>query len=215
MPTEEDKRSYKQIAFLGQVPVKVIGAVTKGDYILPSGNADGMAIAVSPDNMRTNDYKRIIGVAWDEYQGNELFSFINTAVGINSNDLTKAVNDMQAIMNSMQEALVQVSPNYQPTYFDVNRVSGSNNVQTSKSLTLEQIMAQQYGLDTDKTTKQIFEEINQLMKSEDKSSSHFNFSELPYLDEVLANPSEENIKKYTEFYLNAKHNLARFITELN
>lgn len=215
MPAEEDKGKYKQIAFLGQVPVKVIGSVTKGDYILPSGNADGMAIAVSPENMRTNDYNRIIGVAWDEYQGHELFSYINTAVGINSNDLTNEVKAMQVIINGMQEALAQVNPNYQPAYFDVNTVSVSNNVKTTKSFTLEQVMSQQYGLDSEKSRKEVFAEVNQLMKSEDLNSSHFKFSDLPYLEEVLTNPTTENINKYNEFYANAKDKLTSLIRKLN
>lgn len=215
MPAEEDKGKYKQIAFLGQVPVKVIGVVSKGDYILPSGNADGMAIAVSPENMWTNDYNRIIGVAWDEYQGNQLFSYINTAVGINSNDLTNEVNAMQVIMNGMQEALVQVNPNFEPAYFDVNTVSVSNNVKTTKSLTLEQIMAQQYGLDSEKSRKEVFAEVHQMMKSEDLNSSHFKFSDLPYLEEVLTNPTTENINKYNEFYANAKDKLTSLIRKLN
>ena len=203
MPAEEDKGKYKQIAFLGQVPVKVIGVVSKGDYILPSGNADGMAIAVSPENMRTNDYNRIIGVAWDEYNGHDLFSYINTAVGINSNDLTNEVNAMQVIMNGMQEALVQVNPNYQPAYFDVNTISVSNNVKTTKSLTLQQIMAEQYGIDEQSNPREVLIEINQLMKEHDLNNSSFRFSDLPYLEEVLTNPTTENISKAKEVYAKA------------
>lgn len=208
MPLEADKEKYKQIAFLGQVPVKVIGAVTKGDYILPSGNADGMAIAVSPNSMRINDYKRIIGVAWGAYQGNQLFSYINTAVGINSNDLTKEINAMQVMMNGMQDALVKVNPNYEPVYFDVNTVSVDNNVKTTKSLTLQQIMVQKYGLDEQRSSKEAFEKVNELMKEHDLNSDLIKFSDLPYLEEVLTNPSPENINKYNEFYTNAVKKLA-------
>lgn len=212
MPAVIDKEKYKQIAFLGQVPVKVIGVVSKGDYILPSGNGDGMAIAVSPENMRTNDYNRIIGVAWDEYQGNQLFSYINTAVGINSNDLTKEVNAMQIVMNGIQEALVQVNPNYEPTYFDVNAVSVDNNVKTTKSLTLQQIMVQQYGLDELNSSEEAFKRVNQLMKEHDSNNDLIQFSDLPYLEEVLTNPTTENINKYNEFYTNAVKKLASILS---
>lgn len=215
MPAEQHKNKYKQIAFLGQVPVKVIGEVNKGDYILPSGNGDGMAIAVAPEGMRINDYKRIIGVAWSEYHGNELFSYINTAVGINSNDMTRTVSEMQALINTMQQALTEVNPKYRPSYYDVNTVSVANNVQTTKSRTLEQLMAGQYNIDITKKTQETFEEINDLMKAEDLNNEHFKFSDLPYLEKVLTDPSTENIEAYTNFYRNAKERLIALVSEID
>ncbi len=211
MPEQGEASLYKEVAFLGQVPVKVLGTVNKGDYVLPSGNLDGMAIAVSPNQMRTNDYKRIIGVAWDEYHGNELFSYINTAVGINTNDLVNVVSDMQQVMNRMQDALVASDPTYQPTYFDVETVTVGSNTRTTKSKTMEQLVMEQYGIDQQATAQQKLTKLQTMMQSKDLNNNVFKFSNMPYLQDVLENPTEENIKQYNEYYTKALENLSAMV----
>lgn len=211
MPKESDEHLYKKVAFIGQVPVKVLGAVNKGDYILPSGNGDGMAIAVHPDQMRINDYKRIVGVAWEEYHGQDLFSFINTAVGINSNDLTNEIIQMQVLLNQMQDALVQANPNYQPNFFNVETVSVAKNTKTTKSKTIQQLVFEQYGIDNTATTKEKFTQLSSLMAQEDVENQNFKFSDMPYLNEVLENPSEENIAKYNAYYSKALQKLKSIV----
>lgn len=89
IPGEEHK--YEKIAFIGQVPVKVVGAVTSGDYIIASGNHDGVGIAIHPQNMKTGDYARVIGVAW-ESAPEQAINFVNVAVGINTNDLSDKID---------------------------------------------------------------------------------------------------------------------------
>ncbi|MDP4237566.1 MAG: hypothetical protein Q8919_14070 [Bacteroidota bacterium] len=74
---------YERVAFMGQVPVIVLGKVNRGDYILPSGGNNGMGIAVSPDKMGPTDYKQVVGVAWSSSK-NDAVNEINVAVGINS-----------------------------------------------------------------------------------------------------------------------------------
>lgn len=86
---EEDK--YEMVAFLGQIPTMVVGKVNPGDYILPTGNGDGFGIARHPDSMRPDDYKQILGVAW-EGSGKDGLNMINVAVGLNTNDLSDLVN---------------------------------------------------------------------------------------------------------------------------
>ena len=211
MPLSSEEHLYKRVAFIGQVPVKVLGTVNKGDYILPSGNGDGMAIAVDPDQMRVNDYKRIVGVAWEEYHGQELFSFINTAVGINTNDLVQEIVNMQVVLNHMQEALLDVNPSFTPKYFDVETVSVSENTKTTKSKSLPELMAQQYGLDNVTDNKEKLSSLRSLMEQKDLESPHFQFSDLPYLSEVLNNPTEENIVKYNAFYTQALERLQSII----
>lgn len=200
MPSAQDKKKYKQVAFLGQVPVKVIGKVAKGNYILPSGNNDGMAISVAPNNMLMNDYKRIVGVAWSEYFGDAVYSYINTAVGINNADLTNVISEMQSVINNMQSALAIANPNYKPTYFDTNAISSVNNLSITKTKPVKNLMMQRYGIDQVESTEVAFSKINDLMIEEDFENDAFKFSNLPYLKEVIANPSEENIKKYNDYY---------------
>lgn len=199
-PGEEGK--FRQVAFIGQVPVKVLGDVNKGDYILPSGNGDGMAIAVSPERMRLNDYRRIIGVAWQEYHGNELFSYINTAVGINSGDLTREVSRMQEVMNRMQEALAEANPAYRPTYFDVESLSSANRAETTQSKTMQQRIRERHAIGQGDVRRQL-SEMQAMMEVEDGLSPHFSFSKLPFLEEVLQNPTPENLERYNAFYQKA------------
>lgn len=89
-PSEGARDRYEKVAFMGQVPVRVAGPVQVGDYILPSGNHDGLAVAVNPTQMQTGDYRHIIGVAW-EAGDNTLQNLVNVAVGINGNDVAQRV----------------------------------------------------------------------------------------------------------------------------
>jgi len=63
--TPEQEAQMEKISFLGQVPVRVFGPVQVGDYILPSGNNDGLGIAVRPEALPIGDFDQIVGVAWE------------------------------------------------------------------------------------------------------------------------------------------------------
>lgn len=192
MPDPGEEYKYERIAFMGQVPVKVMGVVERGDYILPSGNGDGMGIAVSPKAMNIGDYKRIIGVAWSSSEGKELFSYINTAVGINNNDLVGEIEQMQNLLNQMQLALAQVNPDYSPTLFDTENHTTDIAGQYTKGKTLENQLISQFG---NKPFSQIIKENKQVMMD-----NNFDFSLFPYLEEALDNPSKENLDRLVEYY---------------
>lgn len=104
MPQEKDEIYFEKIAFMGQVPVRVTGAVKVGDYILPTGNHDGLAVAVDPALMKVEDYRRIVGVAWEEAPF-ALVNIVNVAVGINSNDLAPEVASLTYKINRIYDFL--------------------------------------------------------------------------------------------------------------
>ena len=116
MPKEEGAKNFEKVAFLGQAPVKVRGKVLAGDYVVASGYGDGIAIAISPEEMKPLDYKRIIGVAWEDALSSKDFgySLINTAVGLNSNDVIKELDDFRLAIISLQEAMAALDPEYVP-----------------------------------------------------------------------------------------------------
>ncbi|RZJ31035.1 MAG: hypothetical protein EOO48_03310 [Flavobacterium sp.] len=87
MPSAGQENLYEKVAFMGQIPVKVRGLVLSGDYILPSGLNDGTGIAVSPENIKPEQYKEIVGLAWSNSLMNGGVSTVNMAIGLNSNDL--------------------------------------------------------------------------------------------------------------------------------
>lgn len=108
-PEAGKEQQYEKVAFMGQIPVKVVGEVKIGDYILPTGNNDGFAIAVSPEEMQVGDYGRIVGVAW-QASGKSKMNYINTAVGINSNDLSQKLESLHAKVDNIMNYLEGKEP---------------------------------------------------------------------------------------------------------
>lgn len=96
MPQPKDEANSVKIAFMGQVPVKVLGNVSPGDYILPNVLANGFGTAVHPQNMKSRDYKKVVGVAWNVIEEvTKGLSLVNVAVGINTNDLSDVVSNQE------------------------------------------------------------------------------------------------------------------------
>lgn len=190
---KKNEALYEKIAFMGQVQVKVIGVANKGDYILPSGNGDGMAIAVSPANMKTLDYKRIIGIAWGESDGKKLFEYVNTAVGINSNDLAQSVENLEVVMNKMQIALKQVNPSYEPSFFDVNGNSiAQRSSSFSKAETLNQIAANQIFPSSFSNLNEAMQPVVQFAEAQ-----KMDLGQYPYLLDLINNPTDKVLAQKT------------------
>jgi len=105
LPEDGDVSNHKKIAFMGQVPVKVFGKVAIGDYLIPSGNNDGIAIAVSKKNIAVNQYDKIIGIAWSASTEGLLISRVNVSMGLNSNDLASIVSQQQSEINKMRSEI--------------------------------------------------------------------------------------------------------------
>ncbi|WP_460219758.1 hypothetical protein [Psychroserpens sp. MEBiC05023] len=193
MPKESEEHLFERIAFMGQVPVKVIGNVEKGDYVLPSGNGDGLAISVAPKAMKINDYQRIIGVAWEDSKGDKLFSYINTAVGINNNDMVGAVKQMQHTMNEMQLSLAKLDPSFRPSLYEID----TSMTYEDKMMTTTNIKSQLLG--NAKNQKERLDQLSTQIKKQFDTSG-FDFSKFPYLMEAIENPTKENGQKLVDHY---------------
>jgi hypothetical protein len=189
MPQTQREHLFEKIAFMGQVPVKVRGNVQVGDYLLPSADGDGLAIAVHPDKMKAKDFQRIIGVAWEaskQENGQKLFQMINTAVGINQNDLARVIDRMQMVMNQMQEAIKEVNPAYEGVVFDADpNISGKDfgadyTVSPSHQSKVEAYFA-------DKTYSNQ-EELGQVVLDALVDVAGINLSEIPVLEKMLKDP---------------------------
>jgi hypothetical protein len=102
MPKENDESKYEKIAFIGQVPVRVLGSVQPGDYILPSELVMGFGKAVHPADMAARDYKKIVGVAWSVIsQVGDGINIVNVSVGINTNELANVVAEQEEKLNAL------------------------------------------------------------------------------------------------------------------
>lgn len=90
MPQPVVASLYEKVAFLGQVRVRVAGAVNAGDYIIPSGNNDGVGIAIAPTAMKIEDYAQVVGIAWESHPKQPL-NLVLVGIGLNQNDLAPQV----------------------------------------------------------------------------------------------------------------------------
>jgi hypothetical protein len=113
MPADADTDDYEKVAFLGQVPVELIGTAKSGDYILPSGDHDGFGIAVDPADIAPDQIPYIVGVAWEDGT-NEFYNIVNVVVGLDHSatahrftELRKQLDDLRADLTDV-EALVAV-----------------------------------------------------------------------------------------------------------
>lgn len=118
MPLQGKESTYEKVAFMGQVPVHILGKVNVGDYILPSGNNDGFGKAVSPAKMQPEDYVNIVGMAWSA-STNDTYNEINVAIGLNAGDISKVVvqqhTEIEALKNKINETnniLAKLLPGY-------------------------------------------------------------------------------------------------------
>lgn len=116
LPQQGTEDAFEKVAFMGQVPVKVFGKVNIGDYIIPSGNNDGIGIAISPSKISAKDIKKIVGVAWSTAENMYGFNLINAAVGLTNNDnniivekLEQKVSDQAKEINVLRQQIAETN----------------------------------------------------------------------------------------------------------
>ncbi|WP_018622690.1 hypothetical protein [Spirosoma luteum] len=201
MPEAGKEKQYAKVAFMGQVPVKVVGRACKGDYILPSGSADGMAIAIAPGDMKARDYGRIIGIAWSEADPKKVFNYINTAVGINSNDMAGMIEQMQGLLNNMQVALQKAVPEYKPMFYavDQNQKPTLAAVDYTKAPSLQETVVKNVG---GRAQYASLKDAMQGAKSY-AATQGVNLSQYPLMNEFFNNPTPEMAQKVQDHYMKA------------
>ena len=102
-PPQQEEHLWEEIAFLGQVPMKVRGKVSAGDYIVPSGLNDGTGVAISAPEMKLADFGRIVGRAWESSDAEEV-KLVNAVVG-----LSRPAPDLVALLAEKEEQLRTLS----------------------------------------------------------------------------------------------------------
>ncbi len=89
MPPKGTESDYEIIAFLGQVPVNIRGPVQAGDYVIPSGNNDGIGVGVSPGDMEADQVAQVVAQAWassDEPGVKKVNCLVGLSVGQRANE---------------------------------------------------------------------------------------------------------------------------------
>ncbi|MBK9678528.1 MAG: hypothetical protein IPO69_06595 [Saprospiraceae bacterium] len=120
-PDPINEKAYEKIAFLGQVPVTVFGKVNLGDYIIPNGRNNGVGYAVSPKDIKGEEIRNIVGIAWSTAEDALKMNLVTVAVGLNVNDNQKLVDDLKLEiatlkneMNSSYSQLAKLVPGFVP-----------------------------------------------------------------------------------------------------
>jgi hypothetical protein len=85
IPAEGKAYLGNNIAFMGQIPVKVMGPVSSGDYIVGKGSIKGFGVAMSPKDMTLEDFKYTVGRSWDTNLDSGP-KMVNTLVGVHNGD---------------------------------------------------------------------------------------------------------------------------------
>ncbi len=135
-PLAGNEMKFEKVAFMGQVPVKVLGKVKAGDYIIPSGFNKGFGVGVHPDKMKIDDYKKIIGVAWED-NDNDTYGFVNTAVGLNSNDYAGVILRQEEKLKAQETELQEMKKLFGQTYNTLDKlVPGFGNAMGSAGTTI-------------------------------------------------------------------------------
>lgn len=107
--TDDDRRVA--VAFIGQVPARVRGAVEVGDLIVPSGKDDGTARAVSPADYRRSTHGLIAGQAWSAKPSEEIGE-VTVAVGLGrSGAVAKRLQAQQSQIEKKNEQITALRAN--------------------------------------------------------------------------------------------------------
>tara|TARA_Y100000385_G_scaffold285218_1_gene344756 strand:+ start:749 stop:1714 length:966 start_codon:yes stop_codon:yes gene_type:complete len=94
IPEEEKLHLGNNVAFMGQIPVKILGPVSSGDYVIGNNDTPGYGIAKSPKDMTIDDFNRAVGRSWEK-DNSKGIKMINTVVGIHNGNYMRILKDYE------------------------------------------------------------------------------------------------------------------------
>lgn len=184
-PQPNAKHLFEKIAFMGQVPVKVVGKVDVGDYILPSGNFDGLGIAVNPKDMKIADFSKIVGVAWEAVSDESMLHYVNVAVGLKNNALAPKVNEISTKVDNII-AYLEGRGALRPEGITNNLTTNSSNLTPGSTTATKQFTDEEFDKIVD-INEPLFKEIYAKAKAQ-LIAKGYDLSAHPELNEFLDNP---------------------------
>ena len=115
-PPEDKADMGNKIAFMGQIPVKVMGSVKTGDFIVGRGEVPGYGVAIHPEDMTVDDFRLAVGRSWETMESDGP-KMVNTVVGVhNGNSLNilkkyqKRLDETDARLNALEGRLDMYFP---------------------------------------------------------------------------------------------------------
>jgi hypothetical protein len=109
MPPSGSEQFYQKVAFMGQIPVKMISGVKKGDYIVPDVHNEGFAKAISPENITASELGKVFGVAWDNAPEVGV-KLVKIAVGLKPHEMVKVIQDQEKEIAALEAKLSDLAP---------------------------------------------------------------------------------------------------------
>jgi hypothetical protein len=104
IPEKSKEYLGNNIAFMGQIPVKVIGEVNSGDYIIADAKIPGYGIAKNPSDVTLDDTKFIVGRSWQTNltKGPKM---VNTVIGVHNGDYLKIIKKFHTEFKQAEKRL--------------------------------------------------------------------------------------------------------------
>jgi hypothetical protein len=87
---------------MGQIPVKMMGPVVAGDYIVGKGDIKGFGVAISPEDMTIEDFKYAVGRSWDTNTESGP-KMVNTVVGVHNGDYLNILKRTEDRLKSVED----------------------------------------------------------------------------------------------------------------
>ena len=104
IPEEGKSHLGNNVAFMGQVPVKVIGPVSSGDYIVAHGEIPGYGKAINPKEMVAENFRFAVGRSWDTNL-NDGPKLINTVIGVHNGDWVNVFKRFESNQRKFEDKL--------------------------------------------------------------------------------------------------------------
>ena len=104
IPEEGKTHLGNNVAFMGQVPVKVIGPVSSGDYIVAHGEISGYGKAINPKEMISEKFRFAVGRSWDTNL-NDGPKLVNTVVGVHNGDWVNIIKKFELQQKKFENKL--------------------------------------------------------------------------------------------------------------
>ncbi|WP_459210528.1 hypothetical protein [Aquimarina rhabdastrellae] len=104
MPSQERIHLGHNVAFMGQIPVKVLGVVQSGDYIVADTQVKGYGKPIRPEDMTVEDFKYAVGRSWDNHPVAGM-KMVNTVIGVHNGDWMHVIKKMQARQQANEQKI--------------------------------------------------------------------------------------------------------------
>jgi hypothetical protein len=102
VPEEGKEGLGNNVAFMGQVPVKVMGPVRSGDFIVARADISGYGKAIALQDMTPEDFVLAVGRSWEENL-NPGPKMVNTVVGVHNGDWANIMKKLEAKQRAYEQ----------------------------------------------------------------------------------------------------------------